>query len=120
MFDEFGTLERQTGSGGSNKISKAKVKMINWLALNKHRRGVRKVGAMVGTSFKTVHRVLKKAGARPYHKRKVQAMTEDHKARRVAFATWALKEYGLRVNGNTTWGDLSTRTSVPWSIKMEV
>ena len=102
-FKEYGTLKRRAGSGGSNNISGRLVTKIKRLSLNKNRRGARKVAAMVGVSDRTVRRTLMKAGARPYHKRKVHAMTAEHKTKRVAFASWALQQYGLRVNGNKMW-----------------
>ena len=42
----------------------------------------------------TVCRVLKKAGAKPYHKYKTQKLTENHKVRRVGFAKWMLLKFG--------------------------
>ena len=58
----------------------------------------------MGLSNTTTWRVLRKAGLKPLHKRKVQAMKPEHKVRRVQFATWALREYGRQVHGNTVWG----------------
>jgi hypothetical protein len=89
---------------------------------------------MVGVSYKTVQNVLKKDGAKPYHTRKVQAMSQEHKEKRVQFAKWALQEYGLRINGNTVWGrlvntdfsamikktgNLNTKNDVIWSHSLE-
>ena len=91
---------------GSNKILKQTAMKIKRLALKKQRRSTRKEGAMMGVSAMTVSNTLKKFGARPYHKRKVQGMSDDHKQRRVNFAKWARNEYGVRVNGNNTWGRL--------------
>ena len=101
-FMESGSLERSKGSGGSNKTLRQTINRIKRLAMNKNRRGNRRVAAMSGVTHTTVQTILKKAGARPFHKRKVQAMTQVHKEKRVQFARWALEEYGLVVNGNTT------------------
>ena len=105
-FMERGIMDRKSGSGGRNKISGRVVTKIKRLAMNKKRRGIRRVAAMVGVSKSTVHSYLRKSGAKPYHRRKVQAMKPEHKEMRVKFAKWALKQYGVVVNGNTTWGKL--------------
>ena len=65
-------MDSKGGSGSSNKLSKEKLNMIKRLAINKHRRGARKAGAMVGASFRS--------SDEGWSKRKVQAMTEDQKA----------------------------------------
>ena len=133
-FNERGTMVRKSGSGGRNKVSSQVVTRIKRLAMNKKRRGSRRVAAMVGVSKNTVQRYLKKSGAKPYHRRKVQAMKPEHKEMRVKFARWALKQYGVVVNGNTTWGkvvntdfsamvkksgSLNTKNDIIWSKSME-
>ena len=105
-FRNTGSMARKKGSGGSNSISRQAATRIKRLALNRKRRSTRKVAAMVGVSQSTVKNYLKKCGARAYHRRKVQAMSEEQKVKRVQFARWALEEYGQVVNGNTTWGRL--------------
>ena len=52
----------------------------------------------------TVQRTLKEAGAKYFHRRKVQSMKPEHEEKRVVFARWALDMYGSEVNGNTVWG----------------
>ena len=89
-----GNLTRKRGSGGHNKTPPRVVNRIKRLALNKHWRGSRKVAAMVGVHRSTVQNHLRKSGAKAYHRRKVQAMTPVHQARRVEFSRWALREYG--------------------------
>ena len=54
---------------------------------------------MVGTSSCT----LKKAGAKLFHRRKVQMMKPEH---RIRSAKLALKQYVVVVNSNTIWGRL--------------
>ena len=106
-FKELGTMDRQEGSGRPRTArSKKNVLKIKRLALNKHRRGSRNVAAMVGVSKDTVNRALKEAGAKYFHRRKVQAMKPEHEVKRVEFARWALDTYGRVVNGNTVWGRL--------------
>ena len=39
-------------------------------------------------------------------KMKVQAMTPEHKLKRVTFARWLLDNYGRLVDGRTVWGRL--------------
>ena len=77
---------------------------VKRLCKNRKRRSIRKVGTIVGISKSTTWNLLRKAGLKPLHKRKVQAMKPEHKVRRVQFATWALREYGRQVHGNTVWG----------------
>lgn len=133
-FRSTGSMARKEGSGGNNSISRQAATRIKRLALNRKRRGSRKVAAMVGVSQGTVINYLKKSGAKAYHRRKVQAMSEEHKEKRVQFARWALEEYGQVVNGNTTWGrlintdfsamvkkngNLNTKNDIIWSKSME-
>ena len=101
-----GNLTRKRGSGGHNKTPPRVVNRIKRLALNKHWRGSRKVAAMVGVTRTTVQNYLRKSGAKAYHRRKVQAMTPVHQARRVEFSRWALREYGRDVTGHSVWGRL--------------
>ena len=80
-FRETGSFKRSTnpGSGGAREISLAKAVKIKRLGLNKVATGTRKIGAIVKCCGKTVAKYLRKAGAkRPYHRRKVQKMTQDH------------------------------------------
>ena len=133
-IQETGNLDRKTGSGCSNALRKSDVSKIKRLALNKKRRSIRKVGAMVGVAPNTVANVLKRAGAKAYHRRKVQAMKPQHHMDRVRFATWALSKYGKVVNGNTAWGrlintdframvmhngSLNTKNDIIWSHSIE-
>ena len=114
-FRDTGTMDRKIGSGGSNKITRQAVTMIKRLSMNRKRRSNRKVAAMVGTSKDTVRRYLKKSGAKAYHRRKVQAMKSEHRDKRIEFARWALQQYGVVINGNTTWGRLvNTDFFLPW------
>ena len=103
---ETGTLERKKRSGRNGAISKAQAARIRKLSINKKRRSTRKVAAMVGVSKRTVSNVLKRDGAKPYHRRRVQAMKPEHMVRRVQFATWTLAEYGQITNGNSICGRL--------------
>ena len=129
-FSETGSLDRKAGSGGLNATPRDTVNRVKRLCKNKKRRSIRKVGAIVGLSNTTTWRVLRKAGLKPLHKRKVQAMKPEHKVRRVQFATWALREYVRQVHGNTVWGriintdfsamvkmsgNLNTKNDVVWS-----
>ena len=88
-FKTMGTMDRIAGSGGWNKVSKQDIAKIKRLALNKKRRSGRRVAAMVGGSKDTVTRYLRKSGAKPYHRRKVQVMKPEHREKRVQFARWA-------------------------------
>ena len=129
-FLALGTMDRKAVSGGTNKISMKEIIKIKRLALNKKRRSIRRVGAMVGVSKNTVNRYLWKSGAKPYHRRKVQVMKPEHRKKRVHFGRWALQEFGTDVNGNTVWrglvntdfsamvkknDSLNTKNDVVWS-----
>ena len=104
-FMEDGTMDRKPGSGRPRSArSRQNVVKIKRLSMNKHRRGIRNVGAMIGVSRESVRRTLKEAGAKYYHRRKVQSMKPEHEERRVDIARWALDKYGSTVNGNTFWG----------------
>ena len=81
-------------SNGRPTISKAKQYQIKKLTLNKDNRSTREVGQRVGVSHMTVQRVLKKAGAKAYHKYKTQKLNENHKIRRFEFAKWMLRNFG--------------------------
>lgn len=94
-------VTKHRGGNGRPTITKRKENQILRLALNKDNTGLRPVGKRVGVSFKTVQRVLRKNGAKPYHKYKTQKLTDQHKARRAVFANWMLKNFGsARSNQN--------------------
>ena len=57
-------------------------------------------------SYTTVQNHLRIAGARAYHRRKIQAMTPIHMIKRVEFRCWVLREYGRAVTGDSVWGRL--------------
>ncbi len=115
-FREQATLDRKKGSGGSNKTPGKTVGRIKKLIINKKGWGSRCVAAKVGVSHMTVCRILKTAGAHPYHRMKVQMMTDQHKEKRVEFSRWALQKYGTVVNGRTAWGHL-VNTDFPAMVK---
>ena len=48
---------------------------------------------MVGVSYGTTWNVLRRHGARAYHKYKTQKLSENHKQRRVEFSKFMLKNY---------------------------
>ena len=93
-FQAGNDVTKHIGGNGRPPVSKFKQYQIKRLSLNKENRGVRGVALRVGVSHMTVCRVLKKAGAKPYHKYKTQKLTENHKVRRVGFAKWMLLKFG--------------------------
>ena len=93
-FQAGNDVTKHIGGNGRPPVSKFKQYQIKRLSLNKENRGVRGVSLRVGVSHMTVCRVLKKAGAKPYHKYKTQKLTENHKVRRVGFAKWMLLKFG--------------------------
>ena len=58
-FTNTGTMGRKVGSGGGNKISKQTVTKVKRLSLNKKRRSLRRVAAMVGICKSTVKKIFK-------------------------------------------------------------
>jgi len=93
-FKTGSDVTKHQGGNGRLTISKRKENQILRLSLNKENAGLRPVAERVGVSYSTVRNVLRKNGAKPYHKYKTQKLTEDHKARRVVFAEWMLKKFG--------------------------
>jgi len=93
-FKTGSDVTKHQGGNGRLTISKRKENQILRLSLNKENAGLRPVAERVGVSYTTVRNVLRKNGAKPYHKYKTQKLTEDHKARRVVFAEWMLKKFG--------------------------
>ena len=87
-FKTGSDVTKHQGGNGRLTISKRKENQILRLSLNKENAGLRPVAERVGVSYSTVRNVLRKNGAKPYHKYKTQKLTEDHKARRVVFAEW--------------------------------
>ena len=102
------------------------------LMLNKKRRSLRTVAAKVRVVCKsTVGNIMKKQGAKAYHKRKVQKMTPLHMEKRVKFARWALQQYGTGLGPRCVWrrllnsdfsafvkieqGNLNTKNDIIWS-----
>ena len=98
-FQDGFDATKHKGGNGRPQISKAKQRKIKVLSLNKENRSNRSVAKMTGVSRETVRNVLRKHGAKAYHKYKTQKMTEDHKARRVEFSEWMIKHYGSNRNG---------------------
>ena len=123
-------VTKHMGGNGRPTISKAKQYQIKKLTLNKDNRSTREVGQRVGVSHMTVQRVLKKAGAKAYHKYKTQKLNENHKIRRVEFAKWMLRNFGstragkpLRYLVNTDFSakikvnpTRNTKNDVVWAI----
>ena len=68
---------------------------------------------MVGIYSCTLRKYLKKAGAKPFHRRKVQMVKCEHKEKRIRFAKLALKQYVLVVKRNTIWGRLISNDFLP-------
>ena len=75
----------------------------------RHNRGLRKVAARTEISVGSLLNILKKKEVTPYHKRKVQGMTEAHKQKRVAFCKWMLKQYGKKPETSKYWKTLVNR-----------
>jgi transposase len=73
-------------SGRPPKVTAEVRKKIVKNIKGKERRSTRVVARTTGVSRRTVARVAKSAGLRPYHKRKRPLLTEDHKKRRRNFA----------------------------------
>ena len=86
-FRETGSLKRRFNPAqGRQEISLSKVRKIKRLGLNKINTGTRKIAARVQCDPKTVAKYLRKAGAkRPYHRRKVQLLTQNHMEKRVRY-----------------------------------
>ena len=87
-------MRKHAGGNGRPSISKRKENQILRLSLNKENAGLRPVAKLAGVNYSTVRNVLKKNGAKPYHKYKTQKLTDDHKARKVEFAGWMLQKFG--------------------------
>ena len=69
---------------GRQGISINKARKIKRLGLNKINTGTRKIAVRVGCHPKTVAKYLRKAGAkRPYHRRRVQKLSQNHMENRV-------------------------------------
>ena len=62
--------------------------------INKEHRGIRTGASRVAVSYQTVANVMKKSGAKPYHKYRAHKLSQAHKERRVTFSKWMLKNFG--------------------------
>ena len=67
-FQAGNDVTKHLWGNGRPPISKFKQCQIKRLSLNKENHGVRAVAVQTGVSHMTVCRVLKRAGAKPYHK----------------------------------------------------
>ena len=115
-FQAGNYVAKHIGGNGRPPISKFKQCQIKRLSLNKENRGVRAVALQTGVSHMTVCRVLKRAGAKPYHKYRTQKLTENHKQRRVGFAKWMLLNFGSTRSGH----NLRTLINTDFSAKIRV
>ena len=82
-YRDKGSLKRKPGTGGNGQISLRKVQQLGRLTLNKRNMGAKKASKVLGIGETTVRRYLKKRGAKPYHRVRVQKLTPEHKAARV-------------------------------------
>ena len=87
-------VTKHAGNNGRPQIAGRKQGQIRRLMINKEHRGIRTVASRVGVSYQTVANVMKKSGAKPYHKYRAQKLSQAHKERRVTFSKWMLKNFG--------------------------
>ena len=131
-FNQYGYCAKHRGGNGpKTRVTTAEMQAkVKKLCINKKSRSIRNTACILHCGQTAVHVMLKKLGAKAYHKRKVQRMTDEHKKGRVKFAIWALKHYGKEVKGRSPWmylvnsdfsafirthGTVNTKNDIIWS-----
>jgi hypothetical protein len=104
-FNQSGNLLHRRGNGRKMTPNVIKSRIVS-LAKNKGTPGIRGVGLKTGVSFKTVSNVLKEAKLKPYHKYRVQNISDSHQAKRVRFSKYLLRRFGKKVTPESKWAKL--------------
>ena len=107
-FEDTGScLQRRHTSGRPKTVlgNREVVNKVTRMFLNKATRGQRSVARKFGILRTSVWNILKTKNIKPYHKVREQALEPHHKAARVRYCRWMLRNLGQGGN-NANWRKL--------------